>query len=146
MPEDIQYYDMNGKPYDPASGRPWFYKEPGSGKWWGGLFALNGGFNCSELNNEEWYLSSEQFSWMGKPGPGLPNLFNNPIFIETKKSLATKAGWIQGTPVEPSHVGQYPVETPFGVVWKDDASKKAGDLTVNELKALMRELLSQAGV
>jgi len=78
---------------------------------------------------------------MNNPGPGTPDIFNNPIFKAVVKEMAIKSGWVETVPVVESHIGQYPIETPFGVVWKDDTSKKIDDLTISEFKALLAEVL-----
>ena len=141
--DEIQYYNMKGEPYNPASGDSWFYLNS-DGAWWAGNFDFNGGFGSAKIVNIVRYLNSEYYQWMKEPGPGTPDLFNLPAFKAKIVEMAINAGWTPtANPVVESHVGQYPIETPFGTVWKDDTSKKVGDLTVMEFKALLIDVLNE---
>lgn len=137
----IEYYNMRGEPYDCKSGDAWYFRNPESGRWWSGVInPISGGAGQCEIRNQDWYLSSKYYGWMNNPGPGTPDIFSNPDFREVLARIMSP-DWKPDAPVEVSHVGQTAMETPFGTVWIDDAGKKAGDLTIAELKALIAETL-----
>jgi hypothetical protein len=81
IPEDpaIEYYEMDGSPYDCKLGHSWFYRDK-DGEWCSGDFTPDHkGFGTARIAKGA-YDGNAFYDWMKNPGPGTTLIYGNPDF------------------------------------------------------------------